>query len=178
LAGEHRFHVLLESDGGDADRFEAFLGRMLERHVIEDAALAMSEADALAFWAVRDAPGEFKSLMPDLIAFDVSFAVRDLGLAADMIAAALSGARVLTYGHLGDGNIHLIVDSAIDPADIEKRVYAVVAELGGSVSAEHGIGRKKRELLGITRTADELAAMAAVKAALDPHGILNPGRIL
>ncbi|MGC1303314.1 MAG: FAD-binding oxidoreductase [Caulobacteraceae bacterium] len=190
LAGAHGFHVLLETDGADPEaqsaQFQAFLGRMLEAGIVEDAAIAMSERDVGAFWAIRDAPGEFLKLLPDMIAFDISFAVRDVAEAADRLSQAMAaryrGSLALIYGHLGDGNIHLLADvpgaTETIRTDVETLVYDVVSDLHGSVSAEHGIGIKKRGVLGRTRTAEELAAMAAIKSALDPHNVLNPGRIL
>jgi len=190
LEGRHAYNVLLETDGPEAEaqaeQFQGFLATLLEEGVIEDAAIAMSERDAAEFWRIRDAPGEFMSLMPDMVAFDISFAVRDLAEAAgrltELMASRYPGSLALVYGHLGDGNIHLLVDAPdITDAirqDIEALVYGVVSDLGGSVSAEHGIGVKKRKVLGLTRTPDELAAMTAIKRALDPNGVLNPGRIL
>jgi FAD/FMN-containing dehydrogenase len=190
LAGEHGFHVLLETDGVDAEaqdaQFQAFLGEMLEAGVVGDAAIARSERDAGAFWAIRDAPGEFTKQLTGLVAFDISFAVRDLAEAAERLSArvtaAYPGALILLYGHLGDGNIHLLVDlpgsSHGDREAVETLVYDVVSELHGSVSAEHGIGIKKKNVLGRTRSPDELAAMLEIKRALDPRGILNPGRIV
>ncbi len=189
LQEDHAFYVLLESEGSNpdtqAEQFETFLGQMFEDGILEDAAIAQSERDALDFWDVRDAPAEFPILMPRLIAFDISFAVRDLATAADTITQGVSarfpGALALVYGHLGDGNIHLIAnvpdgdDAAIKA--VEDFVYSVVSELNGSVSAEHGIGLKKRNVLGKSRSPDEIATMRAIKDALDPHNILGAGRI-
>ncbi|QGZ66007.1 FAD-binding oxidoreductase [Paraburkholderia acidisoli] len=186
----HPFYVLMESAGGDEashqQAFEDFLAAMLEAGVIANASIAQSQSDAGAFWRIRDATAEFPILMPDLIAFDVSFAIADIGRAAQQCDEALRatwpGSTVLTYGHLGDGNLHLIVqvagadDSTVNA--VEALVYGIVREYGGSVSAEHGIGSKKRDVLGHTRAPAELAAMRAIKAALDPHGILNPGKVL
>ncbi|MCJ2182429.1 FAD-binding oxidoreductase [Novosphingobium sp. 1949] len=189
LQEDHAFYVLLESEGSNADiqseQFEAFLGQMFEDGILEDAAIAQSERDALDFWDVRDAPAEFPILMPRLIAFDISFAVRDLATAADTITKGIDkrfpGALALVYGHLGDGNIHLIAnipdgdDAAIKA--VEDFVYSVVSDLNGSVSAEHGIGLKKRNVLGKSRSVNEIATMKAIKNALDPRNILSPGRI-
>ena len=144
-----------------------------------------SPRDATAFWRVRDATAEFPMLLPDLVAFDVSFAIADIGLAAQLDAAlrqAWPASTVLAYGHLGDGNLHLIVqvpDEQGRPgrAGRCRLVYGIVREHRGSVSAEHGIGAKKRGVLGHTRSPAELAAMRAIKAALDPRGI-NPGKLL
>jgi FAD/FMN-containing dehydrogenase len=191
LAEPHAFYVLLESSGADparqAEAFESFLGGLLEEGVVSDAALASSESDALAFWAIRDAPGEYPKLIPGRTSFDVSFAICDVGEAARRCDSALRerwpGALILIYGHLGDGNIHIVVHIGNEPPQSEIRaiqdgVYAITGELGGSVSAEHGIGLKKLGVLALTRSAADLAAMRAIKSALDPLGLLNPGKLL
>src|SRR5690606_32808889 len=118
LDTRHAFYVLLESVGGDGEshqsEFQSFLESSLESGVIENAALAMSASDATGFWNVRDAPAEFPVLMPNLIAFDVSFSIRDIGRAAQDCAARISSrwrdSTMLVYGHLGDGNLHVIVN--------------------------------------------------------------------
>ena len=95
------------------------------------------------------------------------------------VAAAHPGARTILYGHLGDGNLHVnVLGPAPDDEAVDEVVLRLVAEHGGSISAEHGVGVAKRRWLGLTRTPEELAAMAAVKAALDPAGVLNPGVVL
>ncbi len=185
LAGEHGLHVLLESEG-DAAAFEAFLARMLEEGVIEDAALAQSHAEAQALWAIRDATAGFPRWLPGMAAFDVSFPIRRIGEVAARCQALLNerwpGGTHLFFGHLGDGNLHVISHMAGMDEDlrhaIEHAVYDLTREFGGSVSAEHGIGTLKRKVLGHCRSADELAAMRSLKAALDPAGILNPGKLL
>jgi FAD/FMN-containing dehydrogenase len=183
------FYVLLESVGGDPARhtqaFEEFLGRMLEENVVSDAALATSESDALAFWAIRDAPGEYPKFIPNHAAYDVSFSISDVGDAAERCDIRLRErwpqALVMIYGHLGDGNLHIVVDvpgaGKTLHGEIDDVVYDVTREFHGSVSAEHGIGTKKKAYLGFTRSDADVAAMHAVKAALDPQGILNPGKI-
>ena len=183
------FYVLLESVGGDPARhtqaFEEFLGRMLEEDVVSDAALATSESDALAFWAIRDAPGEYPKFIPNHAAYDVSFSISDVGDAAERCDIRLREcwpqALVMIYGHLGDGNLHIVVDvpgaGKTLHGEIDDVVYDVTREFHGSVSAEHGIGTKKKAYLGFTRSDADVAAMHAVKAALDPRGILNPGKI-
>jgi len=189
LQDRYPYYVLLESVGSDAGphaaTFEAFLGRMLEEGVVVDAALAQSETDAIAFWTIRDAPGEYPKFIPDHSAFDVSFSISDVGPAAGRCERALRqrwpDALVMIYGHLGDGNLHVVVDLPGTQGrlhdEIDRVVYEVTREFQGSVSAEHGIGVKKKAFLGHTRTAVEIAAMRRIKAALDPHGILNPGKI-
>ena len=190
LEGDHAFYVLLESAGANPalqrEAFEAFLGEMLEQGVVSDAALASSESDALAFWAIRDAPGEYPRLLPGRTSFDVSFTISQVGEAANRCNTELRKrwpeATVLVYGHLGDGNIHIVVHMPDMPSEkvraIQDVVYTITGEMHGSVSAEHGIGLKKLKVLGKTRTASELLAMRAIKAALDPKGILNPGKLM
>ena len=190
LEGEHAFHVLLETCGADPERqaqaFEEFLGDMLEAGVIEDAAIAQSEADAGAFWAIRDAPGEYPRVIPGRISFDISFSVAQAGAAARLCDERLRARRpqavVLVYGHLGDGNLHIVVQEpdwtrdAID--EVKQIVYDITGEMNGSVSAEHGIGEEKLKVLPLSRSPAELAAMKAIKLALDPHNILNPGKVI
>lgn len=190
LEGKHAYYVLLESSGADPERqaeaFEEFLGGMLEEGLITDAALASSESDAAAFWAIRDAPGEYPRLIPGRVSFDVSFSIVDVGVAAGRCEAALRerwpNALILIYGHLGDGNLHIVVQEPDWPPsvapEVQEVVYSVTGHMGGSVSAEHGIGTKKLKVLGLSRSPAELAAMRAIKTALDPLNILNPGKVL
>lgn len=189
LEGRHGFYVLLESSGADPEGqaavFEAFLADLLEAGTLEDAALAASDAQAAAFWAIRDAPGEYGRLIPGRVSFDVSFSIAEVGVAAQRCEARLRAqwpnATILIYGHLGDGNLHIVVQEPDWPAsavaEVKRVVYGVTGEMRGSVSAEHGIGTKKLDVLALSRSPAELAAMRAVKAALDPHGILNPGKL-
>lgn len=124
--------------------------------------------------------------MPDLIAFDVGFSISDAGAAAQRCDTALRArwpnSVVLTYGHLGDGNLHLIVQvpdgEPYCAAAVETEIYRIVREYHGSVSAEHGIGAKKMGVLGYSRTPQEIAVMRSIKSALDPRNILNPGKLL
>jgi FAD/FMN-containing dehydrogenase len=116
----------------------------------------------------------------------VSFSISKVGDAASRCNAALRArwpeATVLIYGHLGDGNIHIVVHmKEMQPEkvrEIQDMVYQITGELHGSVSAEHGIGSKKLAVIGRTRTPAELAAMKAIKIGLDPNWILNPGKVL
>ncbi|NIF92176.1 FAD-binding oxidoreductase [Burkholderia sp. Cy-637] len=189
LAGAHPFYVLLESVGTDPARHEEgfveFLAEMLGEDIVTDAAIASSEAHARDFWAIRDAPGEYQRFIPDHAAYDVSFSIAQVGEAAQRLEARLRArwpdALVMTYGHLGDGNIHIVVDvPGMDRhrhEEIDAIVYAITGEFGGSISAEHGIGTKKREHLGQCRRETDIAAMRAIKQALDPRNLLNPGKI-
>lgn len=189
LPGSHGFYVLLESSAANAQRqaqdFEDFLGDMLQAGIIEDAAIAASQSDAAAFWAIRDAPGEYERYLPGRVSFDISFAISDISEAARRCQAALRAgwpqASILVYGHLGDGNIHIVVQepgwSEASRAAVQATVFGITGEMNGSVSAEHGIGLKRKHVLGLTRTPAEIATMRAIKAALDPKGLLNRGKV-
>jgi FAD/FMN-containing dehydrogenase len=190
LTERYGMNVLMESGSADAVHhaaaFDEFLARMMEEGVLQDAAVARSTADARALWAVRDATAECPVLLPGMASFDVSFAIADIGRAAVECEAMLRerwpGCTALVYGHLGDGNLHVIaqVEGGAPEATraLEDAVYDLVRRYQGAVSAEHGIGQLKRKVLGHTRTPDELAAMRAIKRALDPKGILNPGKVV
>jgi FAD/FMN-containing dehydrogenase len=191
LPDRHAYYVLLESTGAGPDHqahaeaFENFLGAMLEAGIVSDAALAASQADALAFWAIRDAPSEYPRLIPKMSAFDISFSIANLGEAARRCEALLRerwpDCLALFYGHLGDGNLHVVVHISDAPEGtdeaIDEVVYAMTRELRGAISAEHGVGLKKRPYLGHTRSTVDVRAMKAIKHALDAGGILNPGKL-
>lgn len=135
-------------------------------------------------WTLRE--GLAIDALPNLVNFDVSLPTGDLGAFAARCDAALRARWpdivCLFFGHVGDGNVHIGVSLAAmtdaDADEIDRRTYAIVREMGGSVSAEHGIGVLKRDYLAHTRSDSEIALMRTLKAALDPGGILNPGKVL
>jgi FAD/FMN-containing dehydrogenase len=167
------------------DRFENLLGQAHEAAVIDNAVVAKSEAEAASLWRIRDASGEVHAAIRPAITLDVSLAIdrmEEFAARADEVAQAVDReAYVVVFGHLGDGNLHISVHHAEDRPDIsrelEGRIYDLVAARGGSISAEHGIGISKRPYLRHSRTAAEITLMRAIKRAVDPKGILNPGRI-
>lgn len=188
--------LLVEVSGGrivDELRplFEATLAEALEAGELLDAALAESQAQAQAFWRLRESIPEAQKHEGGSIKHDVSVPVSAvpefLRRAGAAVESALPGARVCPFGHLGDGNIHFNV-SQPQGADREtflgewercnRIVHDIVAELGGSFSAEHGIGRLKRDELLRYKPAVAVQAMRRIKQALDPNGILNPGALL
>jgi FAD/FMN-containing dehydrogenase len=182
-------YVLIEALGSDAaldvPRFQAWLERLLEVGTIPNAVLAQSLDDAAALWGVRDACTEFQRVLGPHLPFDVSLPARDMDEYARRCRAALEarlpGCKSMFYGHIADGNLHLIAfmaGSAEQPKqEIEEVVYGLVREYHGSVSAEHGIGTLKRPWLGHARSAEEIALMRTLKNALDPKGVLNPGKV-
>ncbi|MEK0085770.1 FAD-binding oxidoreductase [Benzoatithermus flavus] len=190
LDRDHALYVLVEAQGtdeaADGQRFEAWLEAMLEEGLLADAALARSLGDVKAFWSLRDAAGEFRQVLGPHFSFDVGLPTGAMG---DYVAACrerllteLPGITALFYGHIGDGNLHIVAAVAgADPQPkeaIERAVYEPVAARGGTVSAEHGIGTTKKRWLPYARSPEELALMRTLKAALDPKGILNPGKVL
>jgi FAD/FMN-containing dehydrogenase len=184
----HAFYVLIEALGGggedDATRFEVVLAGELESGSIADAVLAKSKAECAQFWALRDDVGQVLRNGP-VFTFDVSLKIADMDSYARDVRAALLArwpkATLMVFGHLGDGNLHLIAgvgESGREPHQaVEHIVYEPLKALRGSVSAEHGIGLEKRAYLSYSRSAEEIALMRALKGALDPRNILNPGKI-
>lgn len=184
----HPLYALIEHASFDAaddgEHFAAALTEALDAHAIRDAVIAQSMSDTRSLWAVRECTAEFPVRL-DPINFDVSLPIGEIGAFVDGCRAALNqkwpGNRSYFFGHIGDSNLHVTVDGHSVPGVDHHAVYAFVYEmlgpLHGSVSAEHGIGLLKRDFLPISRSKEELAAMKAIKHALDPHGILNPGKL-
>lgn len=190
LPQEHPYYVLIEAQGAhielDAARFESALGSALEAGLIADAVIAQSAADGERLWRIRDDVEQTLRYGVPVI-FDVSLPIASM---EDYIAAlraqlgqALGEHHLWVFGHLGDGNLHLVVQDRAGTATqhratIEEIVYRPLAAIGGSVSAEHGIGLEKKPYLDLSRSAAEIALMQRLKAALDPDGILNPGKVI
>jgi FAD/FMN-containing dehydrogenase len=174
--------------GGEIERL---LGDALEQRTIEDAAMAASEAQAEAFWKIRETISEAERAEGQTLAHDISVAVADmpafLGEAAAKVQQAFPGAVASGFGHLGDGNIHFHVRAGDRAApdwyereggEITRFVDDLVTAAGGSISAEHGIGQLKRDELARLAPAGRLAALRAIKHGLDPFGIMNPGKLV
>ena len=197
LAGRHAWHVLVEATApaGAADPADALgdaLAAAAEVGLIEDAVIAASQAQADALWLLREEMSEAERIDGMAAKHDVSVPVSGMpgfmGSARATVERAFPGVRVLAFGHLGDGNVHFNVRP---PAGVDGRgwlegqgnaVSAMVHDLtvaaGGSISAEHGIGQTKRaEFVRLVDPA-RLAALRAIKAALDPDGIMNPGKLI
>lgn len=191
LPGDHGCYVITEMSGTDPDadpaRFETVLAGLIESELVADAVIATSQAQADQIWAIRDdIPGLMMFTMPS-VTFDVSLPIRTMDrYVADLTKAAEAEfgetLKLVVFGHIGDGNLHILMGAQPFTEQtkhrIEELVYTPLQALGGSVSAEHGIGIDKRDWLAISRSADEIALMKTLKAALDPKGILNPGKVL
>jgi FAD/FMN-containing dehydrogenase len=190
LPGEFGVYVLIETMGLDAEtdqqRYETVIGEAMEAGIVKDAVIARSERDATDLWAVRDSPGEWQRTQhwPQL-GFDVSVPTGEVGALAREIDVELRSSwpqlQVVYFGHVADGNLHASVrmsGHSVPEREIEDAVYGITAKRRGSISAEHGIGSLKREFLHYSRSPEEIALMRAIKQAMDPNGIMNPGKIL
>jgi len=192
VAAGHGLYVLVEAQGTDeshdAPRFQSWLEELMERGLLADAAVAQSLAQTQAFWRVRDICAEFGQVLGPHISYDIGLAVARMDEFVTRCKAALAkgikGCESVYYGHIGDGNLHLV--SWVTGLSVEQQpkeemdaiIYGLVREMGGSVSAEHGIGTLKKKWLGHARSDAEIALMRTLKAALDPDHLLNPGKVI
>jgi FAD/FMN-containing dehydrogenase len=189
------WYVLVEAGwsftDGLAARLEQALDAALKQGLVSNGAIAASEAQRKALWALRDNITEAQAREGTVLRHDVAVPVSQvpalIARGAEQFAASLPGARIMPFGHLGDGNIHynlLPGDGMSNEAflalkePVQRQVFDLVAALGGTISAEHGIGRLKRAELAARKSAVELSLMRQLKQSLDPKGILNPGVIV
>lgn len=186
----HPFYVLLESTGGnpesDGERFEKALQEAFEQSMVVDAVVAQSKQQRSDLWAIRDDVDHlFASLYPP-VAFDISLDIRRMDDYVQRVREEVERqwpeGKMVTFGHLGDGNIHLVIGvGSLEPGvvhQVEKTVYGELERVQGIISAEHGIGLAKRAFLGHSRSNEEIDLMRTIKKAMDPKDILNPGKIL
>jgi FAD/FMN-containing dehydrogenase len=177
----HAAYVLAEA-GGAADPTDELRAAVLALEGVADAALADSSQRRAALWRYREGHTEAISGLGVAHKLDVSVPLGRLGelvsRAPRLVEATAPGSSTWLFGHAADGNVHVNV-TGVDGDDdrVDGAIFELVAELGGSISAEHGIGTAKKRWLHLNRSAAEIAAMRAVKAALDPAGILNPNVI-
>ncbi len=196
LEASHEWNVLVEATTADprhdiADEVEQCLGAALKEGIIGDATIASSEAQAEAFWKIRDAISEAERAEGQTLAHDISVAVGEMPRfiieAAAEVERRFPGVIASGFGHLGDGNIHFHVRAAghaapdwyeREGAAITRLVDDLVTAAGGSISAEHGIGQLKRAEFERLAPPGRIHALRAIKQALDPLGIMNPGKLL
>ena len=179
------YYVLLETEGSDPSReeelFTDVLGSLMEDELVADAVIAQSSKQAQELWEMRDDIEAITSTMMPGIAFDISFPIREMESYVSGIIKELGikhpDANLVSFGHVGDGNIHMCIGPIDDKHAVETLVYQALGDINGAISAEHGIGLEKREFLSHSRSADEIALMRTIKKALDPKNILNPGKI-
>jgi FAD/FMN-containing dehydrogenase len=194
----HEWNALIEcvsaslDSGALRERLEASLASAMEDGLLDDAVIAANERQADDFWTLRDSISAAERAIGPAMQHDISVPVEQMPefilAAAPAIEAAFPGTRAVAFGHLGDGNVHFHV---LAPADalrgvweeaegkqVSAQVYDLVTQWGGSISAEHGIGQMKVEELARLHDPVALGLMHAVKQALDPHGLLNPGKLV
>ncbi len=190
------WYVLVElsssrADGGLRAAIEGMLGAALDDGVISDAVVAEALQHRAALWKIRESIPEAQKREGGSIKHDIAVPVSEvptfIRTASVAVAEAVPGARVVAFGHIGDGNIHFNLSQ---PAGADRRaflehwqacnriVHDIVVAMGGSISAEHGIGRLKRDELKHYKSPLELELMRRVKQALDPAGIMNPGKVI
>ncbi|MGE0384794.1 MAG: FAD-binding oxidoreductase [Gammaproteobacteria bacterium] len=188
IDGAFPYYALVELLGADqaadAERFESALAAAAEAGIAADVVVARSAADRAAMWGLRDDVEQMFRYGPAFI-FDVSLAIRDMQAYVEAVREGLSARfpdhHCLTFGHIGDGNIHFAIAAggvdAVAREAVEACVYRPLRGIGGSVSAEHGIGLDKKRYLPWCRDAAEIALMRRLKLALDPNGTLNAGLV-
>jgi FAD/FMN-containing dehydrogenase len=196
IATPHPWYVLAElageSDQALGDALERELAAALDAGLIRDVVIAKNDRESEDFWRLRDSISEAERAEGPALQHDVSVPV-DLmpTFIADnpaRLTAAFPGTRALSFGHLGDGNVHHHVQPPVGidgstwlaehGAAVSRLVYKHVIELGGSISAEHGIGQMKRDVLAELDSPARLAALRGIKVGLDPAGIFNPGKLI
>ncbi len=193
FAAPHPWLVLVDYAGADAEaQLTELMTAVLTMGLASDGVVATSTAQAQAFWRLRDSISEAERAHGPTIAHDISVPVHEMPRfmirAANLVEAAFPGVNANAFGHLGDGNVHFHVgapagvDEARWRAEIGKpasqMVYDLVTQAGGSISAEHGIGQMKRDELVRQSDPVRIAALKAIKRALDPQGIMNPGKLI
>ena len=194
LAGRPAWQVLIELSGARDDlsaTLEQALQAATEAGVIDDAVLAASEAQTAALWALRENVSEAQKIEGVSIKHDIAVPVSRIAEFISRADAALRAAfpevRIVCFGHFGDGNLHYNqsrsdaqsnADFIAQTAAVNRIVHDLVHQLGGSISAEHGLGQLKREEVLRYKSGTEMGLMRAVKQALDPRGLMNPGKLL
>ena len=193
---DHPWYALLELSHPEHESrarevFEQVLADALEQGLIEDAVIAQSKAQSAAMWQLRENMSEAQAREGRNIKHDISLPVSRIAAfvasTAEALQAQFPGVRLYTFGHLGDGNLHYnvahpqgstVAEHLANRVALSEVVHDRVHAVGGSISAEHGIGQRKRDVLARYKSPVELDLMRRIKRALDPHDLLNPGKVL
>jgi FAD/FMN-containing dehydrogenase len=191
LAHPSSHFVLLEIEGGQESQLEAWTTSLFERGLIEDGTMAQHATQAAELWSLREGISESLSATGLPHKNDVALPIASLeGFCSELdevFRARYSGWEICNFGHIGDGNLHINVmkPEAMGRStflgrtkDADHDLFALVKKHGGSISAEHGIGLLKKPYLSYSRTPEEMEVMRSMKKALDPNGILNPGKVI
>lgn len=189
MSDQFEFYALIESMGSDTEKdtdlFISMLSEASEKDLVDKVILADSVTKTNNLWAVRDGAAEISPGVGYMHTYDVSLNVSDMGYFGEEVEKRLRAvwpdATMGLFGHIGDGNVHIIINVGPDTRDhhlqIDEIIYGLIQELQGAVSAEHGIGLMKKQFLPYSKSEAEIALMKSLKDTMDPKGILNPGRI-
>lgn len=188
LSADQPYYAIIEMLGSQQERdtelFETVLGEAGERGYFDDAVLARSESQRQQIWEIREDLEHVVREFQPFYAFDVSLPVGDMqayiAAVTDRLKQRWPEGRIAFLGHMGDGNLHIAIGAggADDRHRVEECVYEPLRPIGGSISAEHGIGLEKKPWLDVSRSGPERGLMAEIKRLLDPGNILNPGKIM
>lgn len=188
LARNFPFYVIMEAEGADrnaeTDRLTGVLEDAVNQGLVADVVMPKSQTERDALWAIREHFEAITEKQPTFL-YDVSLPIKAMDEYINSVKADLQGrwpdSRCYVLGHIGDGNLHLFVDPGCGGANLHSEVdavvYAPLLHIGGSISAEHGIGLEKKGWLARSRSESELALMRQVKRTLDPKNLLNPGMV-
>ena len=184
----HSFYVLIETEGndpaGDDDCFNQQLQACIDDGQLNDAVVAQSERDVNRFWQLRDGVIDILNKVKYRANFDIGVPISQMASFVHTVEFELvqsfKNLQLCTFGHMADGNLHIIAWTGRedDVDSIYERVYTLVGTVGGTITAEHGIGTMKRQYLSLYRSEQEIDLMRALKKAMDPNNILNPGRVI
>lgn len=182
---DYPFIILVEVESStDKGDVEASLMAAVEAGIIQDAIIAQNQTQAATFWSYRDAIAELLADMAPNVNFDIGIPIAKMKDFTNAVRAALierfPSIRLVTFGHIGDGNLHLCCTTGneADQVPIEDLVFAHATAIGGTITAEHGIGILKKPWLKDCRTPEEIALMRRLKMMMDPAQILNKGRVI
>ncbi|WP_447554451.1 FAD-binding oxidoreductase [Vreelandella sp. EE22] len=191
LAGDSPFYAIIETLGSDeekdAEAFAQVLEQALEEGLITDAVLANSSTQRQGIWDIREDIETLVYELNPMFSFDISLPIAHMDEYVTTLEEKLEAqwpgiAKIVVFGHLGDGNLHIMITvrdaNPHSRRAVEEAVYGTLTQYSGSISAEHGVGLEKRDYLRLSRTPEEIDLMKRMKLALDPKGLLNPGKIL
>ena len=182
----HPYYVLIEVEGqGSADNyFNQKIESFFEDGLLNDAVIAQSEKDVSRFWKLRDGVIDILAKIEYRANFDIGLPISKMASFVETVEFQLSNffrdAEFCTFGHMADGNLHIIAWTGReeDVDAIYQQVYTLVGKLGGTITAEHGVGTMKRKYLSLCRSEEEVNLMRLLKSSMDPNAILNPGRVI
>ena len=190
MSDHHPYYLLIEAQGGnpqaDHEEFQTVLEGFINDGLVVDATIAQSDSQIHALWAIRDDIEAVTQPVAPAMMFDISLPINHMQSYLTTLEESLKqlwpDVKFIVWGHLGDSNLHIVI-STNEPLSVcrpivEELLYNGLRPFNGSVSAEHGIGLEKREYLDISRSPVEIDLMKSIKQALDPHGILNPGKVI